>query len=161
MSHVLPGVDVKKKSVATIYLAMAMGMQGSASLTFARMAMALAGAGVSVWGAQRICDEKISALKSGGGKANPNYAKCVQNVPAGYPGGGAAWKVAGPGLCASKYPPTAGKGSMFNKVLFYGGFAIIVGSVLIMWLLNSQMFSGMGMGMGMMGGGYGGGYGAF
>ena len=47
---------------------------------------------------------------------------------------------------------------MLNKVLFYGGFAIIVASVIIMWLLNSQMFSGMGMmGGGMMGGGYGGG----
>lgn len=139
---------------------MAMGMQGSASLTFARMAMALAGAGVSVWGAQRICDEKVAALKNGGGKANPDYAKCVQNVPSNYTG--ATWKAAGPGLCAAKYPPSAGgtgKGSMLNKVLFYGGFAIIVGSVLIMWLLNSQMFSGMGMGM--MGGGYGGGYSGF
>ena len=134
-----------------------MGMQGSASLTFARMAMALAGAGVSVWGAQRMCDEKIAALKSGGGKANPAYANCVKNVPSNYTG--ATWKAAGPGLCAAKYPPTAGKASMFNQALFYGGFAIIVGSVLIMWLLNSQMFSGMGMGM--MGGGYGGGYGSF
>ena len=136
-----------------------MGMQGSASLTFARMAMALAGAGVSVWGAQRMCDEKIAALKTGG-KANPNYANCVKNVPSNYPGGGAAWKVAGPAQCAAKYPPSAsaGKGSMLNKVLFYGGFAIIVASVIIMWLLNSQMFSGMGMmGGGMMGGGYGGG----
>ena len=40
------------------------------------------------------------------------------------------------------------------------GIIIGVASVIIMWLLNSQMFSGMGMGMmggGMMGGGYGGG----
>ena len=140
---------------------MAMGMQGSASLTFARMAMALAGAGVSVWGAQRMCDEKIAALKTvGGGKANPNYAPCTKNVPSKYPGGGAAWKVAGPAQCAAKHPPSAGsgKGSMLNKILFYGGFGIIVASVVIMWLLNSQMFSGMGMGM--MGGGgmYGGGF---
>ena len=83
------------------------------------MCFALAGAGIVMWGAQQVCDDKM------------DYAKCVA--------GGASKQ-----SCAAKHDPTNGNGTKKSMYIMYGGFGVIAGSVLILWILNS--FFGQGGG---------------
>ena len=110
-----------------------MSMPGTAGATFVHMCFALAGAGVVMWGSQQMCkdvtNETIYA-KCAGEKVTKTRTKEI--IAKG---------------CRAKYPSPSPK----NKIIMYSGFGIIVGSVLLLWILNSGMFSGMGMGGG---GGY-------
>ena len=101
---------------------------GNPAQTFIHMCFALAGAGIVMWGAQQVCDDKM------------DYAKCIASGKVSATN--TKEKIAA--ACAAKHDPTNGKGTKKSMYIMYGGFGIIAGSVLILWILNS--FFGQGGG---------------
>jgi len=103
------------------------------ALTFMHLAIGLGGAGIAIYGAQKVCDKKINKTA---------YESCLkQSVKKG------STKETIKKACDTKYKPG---GDIIPTIIMWSGMGIILLTYVILSYLNGGLFGG-GMG-GMMGG---------
>ena len=101
-------------------------------------AFAMGGAGLVMYGAQKMCEKKIGGL---------GYKSCMKQQPA---------QGAAKDSVKKKCAPLDPGSDLLPKIMMYGGFGVIFAAFVFLSYLNGGLFGGGMGGMGGMMGGMGG-----